>query len=233
MKRKQIYTTDITYDQRLGINFWNAHTVTGLNLMNNYDISISEICIINGPNLKNITKELSHLEKFKTKTFTSFNMFNNMLDIDQSVRENTEISKIACPTEYKDLSWINHIKLMNHNMDYAQVTRILDHMVIWHYCIVTGNPVILLETDATPFILVDTHFPRNSIISLSKNSEFYHLNDNWVCMQDVKSYVIDSFSAKTLFNNIMDNGITDPIELIFRIDKYNIVPVEKLLDKVQ
>ena len=229
MKTKPIFTPNAKWDHKHGINLWNTHSLTGLNLMNEFDYTISKICIVNGPDVDNIISKIDS-SKFSNEIFTSFNLFNNIWDIDDNIRQNTEISQIACPSKYKNLDWTNHIKLMNHNMDYAQVTRILDHMVIWNHCIVTGKPVILLENNSNPLLLVDTHFPRNSIISLSDNGEYYHHNDNWVCMKDVSCYSIDTFSAKALFNEIMYSGIINPLELLFRIDKYNIVPVQKLLD---
>jgi hypothetical protein len=106
-------------------------------------------------------------------------------------------------------------------------------MIIWHHCIVTGKPVVLLENNLDPALFVDMHLPRNSIISLSKNKEYYYHTDNWVCMKDVGCYGIDAFSAKALFNEVMHSGIVNPLELMFRIDKYNIVPVQRLLDQVQ
>lgn len=233
MKSRPLFLPNKPWDHHRGINIWNSHAVTGLNLMNNFDNSISKICIINGPNADNQKTKLININKFSVEVFKSFNLFNNNWNIDANIRQNTEISKIACPDEYKDFDWINHIKLMNHNMDYDQVTRILDHMIIWHNCIVIGKPVVVLEDSANPSVFVDSHFPRNSIISLSKNREYYYHTDNWVCMNDVSCYGIDPFSAKALFNEIIHSGIVNPLELMFRIDKFNIVPVHQLLDQLQ
>lgn len=49
-------------------------------------------------------------------------------------------------------------------------------------------------------------------------------------MKDPSCYCIDTFSAKALFNEVLYSGIVNPLELMFRIDKHNIVPVQKLLD---
>lgn len=230
MKTRPFFSPTGRWDHRLGINLWNSHAVEGLNLMNNFEHTISKACIINGPMVETTKKRFENLNNYTIEVFTSFNLFNNVWGIDESIRQNTEISQIACPGKYKNLDWVNHVKLMNHNMDYDQVTRILDHMVIWHHCIVTNDPVILLEHNSTPHALITSHFPRNSVISLSSDSEYYYHNDNWVCMKDPSCYCIDTFSAKALFNEVMYSGIVNPIELMFRIDKHNIVPVQKLLD---
>jgi hypothetical protein len=228
------FTPNARWDHKHGINLWNSHTVTGLNLMNNFDHNrISKICIINGPQVETVKNKVDKLDNFSVEVFTSFNLFNNVWGVDESIRQNTEISKIACPPKYKNLEWINHVKLMNHNMDYDQVTRILDHMIIWHHCIVGNEPVILLENNANPHALISNHFPRNSVISLSADSEYYYHSDNWVCMKDVSCYGIDPFSANALFNEVMRSGIINPIDLMFRIDKQNVVPVQRLLDQVQ
>ena len=77
MKTKPIFTPNAKWDHKHGINLWNTHSVTGLNLMNEFDYTISKICIVNGPDVDNIISKIDS-SKFSNEIFTSFNLFNNI-----------------------------------------------------------------------------------------------------------------------------------------------------------
>jgi GR25 family glycosyltransferase involved in LPS biosynthesis len=211
------------------LNVLNQHQVTGIKLLNKYEDAIREVCIIQGPNQATAIDSVTKLG-LNYKLFTSFNFLDNIKDVDTT---GIQIKNVLVPEEYKNLSWLNHVRSMNHLLSYEETTRLLNHMVIWDYCISTGLPVLIIEHDVILNTKLLKHTPKNSIISLSSGIDFYVHNNNWMCMNGVNSYSVDQFSAKTLFNDILTNGIVNPLELMFRVDKFTIINARSVIQYSQ
>ena len=148
----------------------------------------------------------------------SFNL-KNKLNSNASV----EIKNIVLTAEHSEQTWTNYVKLMNHNLTYDEVTRILDHMVVWNEVSNIGKPRIVLESGTVVCKPISGIMPRNVIVSLDNELTYNQHNDNFISMNGIHAYVIDQFSARALLNEVLVNGIIEPLELMFRIDKFSIV----------
>jgi len=208
---------DIMDDHRVMLNLWNTHRVEGLNFFYNFEDLILNACIIDGSN-KNSTVESCREFNLEYKLFPSFNL-KNKLNSTASI----EIKNIVLTVEHGPQTWANYVKLMNHNLTYEEVTRILDHMVVWNEVANIGKPRIVLESGTVIYKPISGVMPRNAIISLDNEMIYNEHNDNFMCMNGVHAYVIDQFSARALLNEVLVNGIIDPLELMFRIDKFSIM----------
>lgn len=204
-----------TNDHRLLLNLWNTHQVEGLNFFYNFEDIVSNVYIIDGPNNASTIKSCE-LFKLAHKVYPSFNLKTKLgTDIKLNIKN------IISTVEHKTQIWSDHVKLMNHNLTYEEVTRILDHMVLWNEISKEGKPTIILESGATLFKPVKGIIPRNSILSLDGSFNWH--NNNYICMDTVHAYVVDQFSSIALLNEVLINGIIEPLELMFRIDKFNIM----------
>jgi hypothetical protein len=206
-------------DHRIVLDLWNTHQVSGLNFFYNFKDIVNNVYVIEGAKSDSAINSATKL-KLNTRLFKSLNL---KLSVDEQYRETLDITSVVLPDEYKDYSWINHVKLMNHALNYEQVTRILDHMILWYNISTIGEPTIILEHNAVLHHRIKNVMPRNSIIALANGQEFYRHNDNWLCMNGVYAYAVDQFSAKALFDEVMSNGIIEPLDLMFRLDKYSII----------
>lgn len=101
-------------------------------------------------------------------------------------------------------------------------------MAIWNYCVVNNKSVIVLEHDALLLKRHTENIPRNSINMLSDFFLSEH-TDNFIYGAGVHAYSLDQFSAKRLFNKVMDQGITDPLEFLFRLDEFSLVCHKKAI----
>ena len=208
---------DIVNDHRIMLNLWNTHQVEGLNFFYNFEDLILNACIIDGSN-NALTVESCKKFNLKHKIFPSFNLKNKLNSIDP-----VEIKNIVLTAEHGPQTWTNYVKLMNHNLTYNEVTRILDHMIVWNEVSNTGKPRIILESGTVVYKPISGVMPRNTIVSLDNGSIYHQHNDNFICMNGVHAYVIDQFSARALLNEVLINGIVEPLELMFRIDKFTIM----------
>lgn len=129
---------------------------------------------------------------------------------------------VEVPEGYTKGSWAYQVKLHGQHLSYYEVCRVLNHMSAWEYSIRTNEAVIVLEHDSILTERHDVMSPRfNSINMLSE--VFYHQhNDNWVCGAGVYAYAVDCRMAKRLFNKVMSEGIINPLELMFRVDEFNV-----------
>jgi hypothetical protein len=206
-------------DHRVVLNLWNTHKVSGLNFFYNFTDKVTNAYVIEGSKSNNAIASASKL-KLNTCLFKSLNIKSLF---DQKYSGNLDISSVVLLDEFKDYTWLHQVKVMSHTLDYNQVTRILDHMILWYTVSVSGEPTIILEHDAVLHHRIKGGMPRNSIMALANGQEFRRHNDNWVCMNGVYAYAVDQFSAKALFDEVMTNGIIEPLELMFRIDKFSVI----------
>jgi len=204
-----------TNDHRIFLNLWNTHQVEGLNFFYNFEDTITNVYIIDGPDNASTIKSCE-LFKLTHKVYPSFNLKNKL-----STDIKLNIKNIISTTEHKTQIWTDHVKLMNHNLTYEEVTRILDHMVLWNEISKEGKPTIILESGTTLFKPVKGAMPRNSILSLDSSLNWH--NNNYICMNKVHAYAVDQFSSLALLNDVLVNGIIEPLELMFRVDKFNIM----------
>ena len=208
---------DIVNDHRVMLNLWNTHQVEGLNFFYNFEDLIKDVCIINGSN-NEITVESCKKFDLEYKIMPSFNLKSKL-----NAGAPVEIKNIVLTAEHGIQTWANYIKLMNHNLIYDEVTRILDHIVVWNEVASIGKPRIVLESGTAVYKPISGVMPRNVIVSLDNEAIYNQHNDNFICMNGVHAYVVDQFSARALLNEVLINGIIEPLELMFRIDKFSIM----------
>ena len=208
---------DAMSDHRIMLNLWNTHQVEGLNFFYNFEDLISNVCIIDGSN-KELTIESCKKFNLEYKIIPSFNLKNKL-----NSNTTVELKNIVLSDEQCTQPWANYVKLMNHNLTYDEVTRILNHVAIWNEVANIGKPRIVLESGVVVYKPISGIMPRNVIVSLDNELIFNQHNDNFICMNGVHAYVIDQFSARALLNEVLINGIIDPLELMFRIDKFSVM----------
>ena len=160
--------------------------------------SLSEIHLLESFDL---TLKLPH--KFQNKPNVIKTLFN-ILDVDDSS------------------SWVNLVKIINHNLTYNETAKILDHMNAWTYCINLNKPVIVVES-GTVFASKPpvAHMPYQSIISLSSTKPLEY-NINLHCLSNTYAYSIDSLAALEFFSSFLKEGLYDALEKMLRVDKYAI-----------
>lgn len=195
--------------------------VSGLNLPLSVKDDIEDVIVFEGPCARRAIDSANNLG-LNVIVLPSFFYADKFAGI--SVRDyNADVfSKIIAPKNYTEDSWPYHVKLLSQNLTYYDVCRILNHMSAWDYSIRTNKPIIILEHDAVLFQKHDFIYPRfNAINMLGDNFLHYH-NNNWICGKGVYAYALDCIAAKALFNKIMYEGLINPLELLFRIDEFNV-----------
>lgn len=200
--------------------------VSGLNLTNKYTDTISKVCVIEGATSDLTVQNVKNLN-YSLVLFESFN-YKERKKLCKEDSEGLIIKEIVTPKSYENAVWLKHIRLRNHNLTYEQVCRILNHMIVWSYCMSEQEPVIVLEGDSMLTDAHRKHTPKNSIHCLSSSDFFIH-NMNYVCMNEPYAYSIDPFCARSLFNLVMDDGIIEPLDYMIRIDKFTISNSKKAI----
>lgn len=203
-------------DPEVLVNIWNNMTVGGLQLRSPWEYQRSQAVVISGP-----TAESAVLSaQAQGLTVQQFESYNLVQQLPESYHAAVEIRDILVPTSHTDTSWVQHVRLLNHRMEYFEVARIFDHMTAWNHCISIGQPVVVLESAARLRSLPgQEHFPRNSIIGLDTQGQWHRHTENYPVMPGVWAYAIDQSAAKHMFNRVLSQGIRDPLELMFRADQ--------------
>jgi hypothetical protein len=219
---------NLSENHNLMINKWNLPLATGFKLEREYSYTVEHCFIIAG---LNDSASIESAERFhlQYEVNESFNILDNMAKLSgQDDYKDVVVKNIVAPKKYAGAEWLNHLKVANINLTYRQVTRLLNHIAIWEQCIRDQQPVIILEASAKLYLEHVRHLPRSSIISLDSGIDRFHQhNTNFASMNNPHAYSIDHFSAKRLFNDVMKNGLIEPLERHFRIDKYLIIPENK------
>lgn len=204
----------------LGVNSHNHFNVTGLNLEELWEIDIRNALVITGPGAELAVQSAQdwHLE---VDLIESHDLTGS---IPIKYRDSIEIQNIMSPTDTDQPSWHHQIRLMNHLLDYREVTRVFDHMSAWYHVITrTQRATIVLESTARLDYPLYTHLPRNSIIGLDTKLKWLDHNRNYRVMPGVWAYSIDQCSARRMFNRVLEQGIRENLELMFRADQQLIV----------
>ena len=218
----------ITKNHSIMINKWNMPLATGLNLEREYSTDISRAFVIKGPNYQQSIDSALHYG-LNVTLLDSFNVLDNVAEhLVNGEYTNVVLKHIVAPSQYRGAQWLDHLKIVNINLTYRQVTRLLNHIAIWEECARVQEPYIILDNGAQLTLHHTEHLPRNSIISLDSGiKKFYQHNTNFLSMNNPHAYSIDQFMAKRLFSDIMKNGMIEPLERHFRVDKYLIIPNNK------
>ena len=210
-------------DYRPAIHFRNDMTVTGMNLVEDWTVEIKHALVIgNGHTLKArwsarlLGLEVTELESHELTT-----------TLPPDYRDRVEIKNMVLPIGYQCAHhgvWQDQVRNMNHRLEYREVCRIFDHMSAWHHIITQATgPAIVLEDDVTLKQALPVHLPRNSIIGLDTGGKLHVHNTNYRVMPGVWAYSIDHSAARRMFNRVMEQGIREPLELMFRADQQLIV----------
>lgn len=129
---------------------------------------------------------------------------------------------VETPEGFDEYSWPYQVKISGQHLTYFDVCRIFNHMSAWDYSIRTNKPIIILEHDAILHHKHEIMRPRFNSINMLSDMFYHQHNDNWVCASGVHAYALDCRAAKKLFNKIMDEGMINPLELMFRVDQFNV-----------
>jgi hypothetical protein len=200
--------------------------VSGANLKNDYSAHIKDVCIFQGPS-SSVAVESVKSFNLNPILLESFNILDrNSISVDDY--NNLQIKEIVLPEQYKNVEWVNQVRLTNHKIKHNEVCRILNHMMAWHYSMKENRPIIVMEHDTILNAQHNFHVPRNSINALATNTYNMH-NENYICMDKPYAYSVDQFSSKRLFNLIMEQGIREPMEFMIRIDQFNVINHFKVL----
>lgn len=195
------------------------HKVEGLNILNKFYANQGcKICIIHGHNIENT---ISSIESMNITDYEIFNSVNVLDNLPQEYKNSLQIKNLFVPKDYESLSWLYNVRVLNHMLTYNDITRIINHMLIWDHSIRNNRLVVVAEPDVVFFRNpTQSHNVKNSIVSLSGKP--YQHNTNYRCVSNAAAYTIDPFMASNLFTDILKNGIVEPLEHMFRLDKYMI-----------
>jgi hypothetical protein len=211
MKPLTIFDVD---DHRFMICPDNAMNVEGLSLTSSWKYNIKQAVIIQGPTYQEAIASAVNLG-LQATAIESYNILDNM----PVYYPNVDIKNIIVPPSHKESFWINQVRILNHRLDYRDVTRIFNHMTAWYHCISQGEPTVILESNARLTSVPKCHLPRSSIIGFDTGGKFHCHNVNYRVMPGVWAYSIDQFAAQRMFNSIIAEGIREPLELLFRADQ--------------
>jgi hypothetical protein len=195
------------------------HNVEGLNILNRYEAHKGcKIVIINGHNTSNL---LSCLDAMSIKDYEIFKSINVLDNLPEEYKNSLVIKNLPIPKEYENYTWLYNIRVLNHMLKYNDITRIINHMIVWDHCIRSNRLVVVAESDVVFFKNpTQSHNVKNSIVSLS--GKIHQHNTNYRCVSNAAAYAIDPFMASNLFSDVLKNGIIEPLEHMFRMDKYMI-----------
>lgn len=208
---------------KFNVPTWADKLVTGLNTEVNFANSDIENYLIVGSS--DIESTLSSIKNFDTTSnIHVLESFDLTLKLPAKLRDKPYvISALFNILKSEDSSsWVNLVKIINHNINYNQAAKILNHMNAWTYCINLNKPVIVIEQN-TVFTKKPpvSHLPYQSIISLS-STESLQYNSNLHCLSNTYAYSIDPLAALECFSSFLKEGLYDTLEKMLRIDKYAI-----------
>lgn len=186
-----------------------------------FDMYVRDVCVINGP-LADQSLASAKAFDYNPVLLNNFNKIqSNGLDQELQIKNILPVED----EEGKEVNWFDNVQFMNHTMSYAEVCRVMSHMLAWNYSIKTGKTIIVLEAGTVLTEPHEKHLPRNSIISLAAGARpYYRHNENYMCMEGVNAYSIDQHVARRMFGSVIRDGIREPLEYMFRVDQYLIVP---------
>ena len=205
----KLLTEITTLDDPQAVTSVNKFKTNALKV--SWNIEVKDVVLLDSlTQNKNISEQNINALGYNTVTLETFSSRwderNNQFEL---IKPNTEIS------------WISSIVNMNCNLGGTYISRILNHMLAWDYCIKAGKPLIILEAGSTINSTIREHLPRNSVIDIN-NKELYYVNSNWASLKGIDCYCVDQFVAKKLFNYILDQGIRDPLHVLIRDDLFTI-----------
>ena len=203
-----------------GINHMNNMEVQGLNLLENWELKINQVIIINNSN-HDIAKKSAEYHNLKITELESYDL---TCKLPSEYQSELKLKNIVLPHSHVRESWHDQVRIMNHRLDHSEVARIFDHMTAWSQIVSKiRTPTIILESSACLHHALPIHLPRNSIIGLDTDGQLHIHNKNYRVMPGVWAYSIDQFAARRMFNRVMEQGIREPLELMFRADQQLIV----------
>jgi len=201
-------------------------TVGGLNLSLSVNDDIEDVVVFDGPCARRAINSANSLG-YNVRVLPSFFYADKFAGISVSDYNADVFGNVVAPKNYQEDDWPYHVKLFSQNLTYYDVCRILNHMSAWDYSVRTNKPIIILEHDAVLLKKHENIYPRFNAINMLADNFMHQHNNNWVCGSGVFAYSLDSIAAKTLFNKVMSEGLINPLELMFRIDEFNILLFKK------
>jgi hypothetical protein len=205
---------NILEDHSIVIGPRTLMNVEGLSFNHSWKFKINEVAVIQGREHRGAIDSAINL-KLNVTEFESYNVVDSL----PSHYKDVDVRNIVIPPSYTNSNWVNQIRIMNHRLDYQDISRLFNHMTVWLHCITKGTPIIVLESTARLKSVPTQHLPRSSIIGLDTDGEFYCHNINYRVMPGVWAYCIDQFAAQRMFASVLVQGVREPLELMFRADQ--------------
>lgn len=195
--------------------------VSGMNLAAQVHDDLNQVLVISGPT-QHLSTTLAKNLGYDVALLSSFFFPDTCAGI--TIKDyNSDIFRVInAPNDYTKADWPYQVKMSSQHLTYYEVCRILNHMAAWDYSIRTNKSVIILEHDALLTRKHERVYPRFNAINMLADTYFHSHNTNWVVGAGVHAYAIDCRAAKKLFNKVMNEGLINPLELMFRIDEFNI-----------
>lgn len=196
-----------------------------LNLLWNRNPAIESAYIITLKNVEQSTKLTRRCEKSCISVNMPYKLWEGYDGTGDTIKE---------PNHLQNNSFMSMIKLMDHYMTRSEVACALSHISLWHHCVVIDSPIVILEHDAIvvkKFTAVGTcnsitylggsewatkQWPILSIPPMASDGP----NNIFMCR--AHAYAIDPLVAKNLLSYVLQHGITAPLDIMLRMDLFNI-----------
>jgi hypothetical protein len=144
--------------------------------------------------------------------------------------------EIKVPKHLEQQSWVKWLKVTNHFMTQTEISCTLSHIALWVKAIEENRPIVILEHDAIMVAPYNNHFAINSVLYLGNKKQLQEnsykivpdlgwYNDNWSFLPCAHAYAVDPFSAKKLFQTVLDRGIYETSDILIRCDDVCIMQV--------
>ena len=202
----------------------NDLQVDGMNLVDKWTVDIKDALVIkNSPSQQAVTS--ADKCGLRVRTVDSYDLTTILpAEYQSSVVFKNIVAPPGHPASINKTSWHYQVRNMNHRLEYKEISRIFDHMSAWNHIITVSRvPTIILEADVFLHSALPVHLPRNSVIGLDTGGQLHIHNKNYRVMPGVWAYSIDVSAARRMFNRVLEQGIREPLELMFRADQQLIV----------
>jgi hypothetical protein len=141
---------------------------------------------------------------------------------------------IVPPIQMRNDSVMNMLKITDHYLTRGEVACALSHISLWVHCALIDQPIVILEHDTLMYKKFETIDGYNTIVYLG-GSEWKDQNwpmvpipphasegPNYHFICRAHAYAIDPAVAKNLLSYVITHGIDAPLDIMMRVDLFNI-----------
>lgn len=141
---------------------------------------------------------------------------------------------IVVPEHSKNDSLTKILKITDHYMTRGEVACALSHISLWRHCAEIDKPIVILEHDSIMLNKIELLNTYNAITYLGgcewakQGWKIFPIpphasegpNYHFICR--AHAYAIDPAMAKNLLAHVIKNGIVAPLDIMMRVDLFNI-----------